>query len=79
MHYFRRNLLKALSETVKSDGQNQNVKKLENGTQKLIFSLDSVNVLFNNSVYNFSYTSLFICNILQLIVAHINQSQTCNK
>lgn len=79
MHYFRRNLLKALSETVKSDGQNQNVKKLENGTQKLIFSLDSVNVLFNNSVNNLSYTSLFICNFLQLIVAHINQSQTCNK
>lgn len=79
MHYFRRNLLKALSETVKSDGQNQNVKKLDNGTQKLIFSLDSVNVLFNNSVNNLSYTSLFICNFLQLIVAHINQSQTCNK
>ena len=79
MHYFRRNLLKALSETVKSDGQNQNVKKLENGTQKLIFSLDSVNVLFNNSVNNLSYTSLFICNFLQLIVTHINQSQTCNK
>ena len=78
MHYFRRNLLKALSETVKSDGQNQNVKKLDNGTQKLIFSLDSV-VLFNNSVNNLSYTSLFICNFLQLIVAHINQSQTCNK
>ena len=79
MHFFRRNLLKALSETVKYDGQNQNVKKLQNGTQKLIFSLDSVNVLFNNSVNNLSYTSLFICNFLQLIVAHINQSQTCNK
>ena len=67
-------MLKALSETVKSDGQNQNVKKLENGTQKLIFSLDSVNVLFNNSVNNLSYTSLFTYNLLQLIVAHINQS-----
>ena len=67
-------MLKALSETVKSDGQNQNVKKLENGTQKLIFSLDSVNVLFNNSVNNLSYTSLFTYNFLQLIVAHINQS-----
>ena len=66
-------MLKALSETVKSDGQNQNVK-LENGTQKLIFSLDSVNVLFNNSVNNLSYTSLFTYNFLQLIVAHINQS-----
>ena len=74
MLYFRRNLLKALSETVKSDGQNQNVKKLENGPQKLIFSLDSVNVLFNNSVNNLSYTSLFTYNFLQLIVAHINQS-----